>query len=296
MFRRQRRLGKHPVACLYQQLLKFHEVLWDFLRFRHPFVQPVETRLRGVGRSQQRFNSRGCLFTQLLQLPGPLKRVLNNRWFGAMMEAMKQMKQTLLLRIVGTLFVTLAVNGCSTATPIVSEWRNPAQASGSFRRLMIVGPSGDASVQRNFEDEFVAQLAAMGVDALASYRYMPDTGETTENILKQAAQEARADGLLLMRPVRVEEKTNYPGVGPPISFGIFGSNVGAEWYGIPGASGPYRYNEYTSETALYDVARNELVWTGTIKGKEPTNVQTAIKSYVQTVTKALAAQDLLPKR
>jgi len=209
-----------------------------------------------------------------------------------MMEAMKQM---LLLRIVGTLFVTLAVNGCSTATPIVSEWRNPAQASGSFRRLMIVGPSGDAGVQRNFEDEFVAQLAAMGVDALASYRYMPDTGETSENILKQAAQEARADGLLLMRPVRVEEKTNYPPVGPPISFGIFGSNVGAEWYGIPGASGPYRYNEYTSETALYDVARNELVWTGTVKGKEPTNVQTAIKSYVQTVTKALAAQDLLPK-
>ena len=47
----------------------------------------------------------------------------------------------------------------------------------------------------------------MGVDALASYRYMPDTGETSENILKQAAQEARADGLLLMRPVRVEEKT-----------------------------------------------------------------------------------------
>ena len=209
---------------------------------------------------------------------------------------MQTMKQTLLLRIVGILFITLAVNGCSTATPIVSEWRNPAQASGSLRRLMIVGPSGDASVRRNFEDEFVAQLAAMGVGALASYRYMPDTEGTNENILKHGAQQARADGLLLMRPVRVEEKTNYPAVGPPISFGIFGSNVGAEWYGIPGASGPYRYNEYTSETALYDVAKDELVWTGTVKGKEPTNVQTAIKSYVQTVTKALAAQDLLPKR
>jgi hypothetical protein len=100
----------------------------------------------------------------------------------------------------------------------------------------------------------------------------------------------------LMRPVRVEEKTNYPAVGPPISFGIFGSNVGAEWYGIPGASGPYRYNEYTSETALYDVARNELVWTGTVKGKEPTNVQTAIKSYVQTVTKALHDKNLIRAR
>jgi hypothetical protein len=204
--------------------------------------------------------------------------------------------KTMFLWIIGIVFCAFALGACSSTTPIVSEWRNPAQTSGSFQRLMIAGPSGDASVQRNFEDEFVAQLAAMRVEALASYRYMPDTGETNENMLKQAAQEARADGLLLMRPVRVEEKTNYPAVGPPISFGIFGSNVGAEWYGIPGASGPYRYNEYTSETALYDVARNDLVWTGTIKGKEPTNVQTAIKSYVQTVTKALHDKNLIRAR
>ncbi|HET9789044.1 MAG TPA: hypothetical protein VFP47_18045, partial [Pyrinomonadaceae bacterium] len=164
------------------------------------------------------------------------------------------MKQTLPLGIVGILFITLALNACSTATPIVSEWRNPAQTSGSFHRLMIGGPTGDVSVRRNFEDEFVAQLAAMGADALPSYRYMPENEVTNENNLKQAAQKARADGLLLMRSVRVEEKTNYPAIGPEISFGIFGSDAAAAWSGIPGTSGPYRYNEYTSETALYDVA------------------------------------------
>jgi hypothetical protein len=206
------------------------------------------------------------------------------------------MKQTLLLGVLGILFMALALNGCSTATPIVSEWRNPAQTSGSFQRLMIGGPSGDISVRRNFEDEFVTQLAAVGVNASPSYRYMPENDETNENNLKQAAQKARADGLLFMRSVKVEEKTNYPTVGPEISFGIFGSNAGAGWSGIPGSSGPYRYNEYTSETALYDVAKNELVWTGTVKTRDPSNVQTAIKSYVQTITKALAAQNLFPKK
>ena len=206
------------------------------------------------------------------------------------------MKQTLPLGIVGILFITLTLNGCSTATPIVSEWRNPAQTSGSLQRLMIGGPSGDVSVRRNFEDEFVTQLAAVGVNASPSYRYMPENDETNENNLKQAAQKARADGLLFMRSVKVEEKTNYPTIGPEISFGIFGSNAGAAWSGIPGTSGPYRYNEYTSETALYDVTKNELVWTGTLKMTEPTNVQTAIKSYVQTITKALAAQNLFPKK
>ena len=206
------------------------------------------------------------------------------------------MKQTLPLGIVGILFITLALNGCSTATTIVSERRNPAQTSGSFQRLMIGGRSGDASVRRNFEDEFVAQLAAVGVNASPSYRYMRENEETNENNLKQAAQKARADGLLFVRSVSVEEKTNYPAIGPEISFGIFGSNIGAAWSGISGTSGPYRYNEYTSETALYDITKDELVWTGTVRMTEPTNVQTAIKSYVQTITKALAAQNLFPKK
>jgi hypothetical protein len=206
------------------------------------------------------------------------------------------MKLTLLLAIVELFFITLTFNGCSTATPIVSEWRNPAHTSGSFQRLLIRGPSGETTLRRNFEDEFVAQLTAAGIDALASYRYIPEIEGIDENKLKQAAQTARADGLLVVRSLRVEEKTNYPSIGPEISFGIFGSNVGAGWSGIPGTSGPYRYNEYTSETVLHDVARNDLVWTGTVKTTDPTNVQTAIKSYVQTVMKALAAQNLLPKK
>ena len=207
------------------------------------------------------------------------------------------MKPKLLLGVVSILFMALALYGCSTtATPIVSEWRNPAQASGSFQRLMIGGPSGDVSVRRNFEDEFVTQLAAVGINASPSYRYMRENEETNENNLKQAAQKVRADGLLFVRSVSVEEKTNYPAIGPEISFGIFGSNVGAAWSGISGTSGPYRYNEYTSETALYDITKDELVWTGTVRMTEPTNVQTAIKSYVQTITKALAAQNLFPKK
>jgi hypothetical protein len=206
------------------------------------------------------------------------------------------MKKTLRFRILGIFLISLALNCCSTATPIVSEWRNPAETSGSFRRVMIAGPNGDASVRRNFEDEFVAQLAARGVEGLQSYRYVPDNEAPNENSFKRAAQEARADALLFMRPVRVEEKTSYPVLGPGISFGIFGSNAGAEWSGIPGASGPYRSNEYTSETALYDIARDELVWTGTVKTTDPKNVQSAINSYVQTVTKALDAQNLFPKK
>jgi hypothetical protein len=204
--------------------------------------------------------------------------------------------KTSLLGMVGIVSVTLTLSACSTASPIVSEWRNPAYALGPFKRIMVGGLSRETSVRRNVEDEFVIQLRAAGIDALASYRYIPEDEGIDENNLKQSAQKARADAALFARSVKMEQKTNYGPTYPNLSFGIFGSNVGASWSGLSGAPGAYRYNEYTSEATLYDVAKNEVVWTGTIKTTEPENVQTAIKSYVEAVMKALDAQNLLPGR
>ncbi|HEY3165929.1 MAG TPA: hypothetical protein VGK57_01800, partial [Candidatus Binatia bacterium] len=74
----------------------------------------------------------------------------------------------------------------------VSEWRNPAYTSGSFKRIMIGGPGEETSVRRNFEDEFLAQFRAAGIDALPSYRYMAEDERIDETKLKQAAQKAGA--------------------------------------------------------------------------------------------------------
>ena len=113
--------------------------------------------------------------------------------------------KTSLLGMVGIVSVTLTLSACSTATPIVSEWRNPAYALGPFKRIMVGGPSRETGVRRNFEDDFVVQLRAAGIDALASYRYIPEDEGIDENNLKQAAQKARADAVLFVRSVKMEQ-------------------------------------------------------------------------------------------
>jgi hypothetical protein len=192
----------------------------------------------------------------------------------------------------------LALEGCSASTPIItSEWRNPAYTSGFFKRIMVGNLGGDTSVRRNFEDEFVAQLRAAGVDALPSYRFTPDDEKLDEAKLKQAAQKAGADALLFARLIQVEEKRQYePSYFPYTSFGIFGSHVGASWHGLGGAPTVYRYDEYLSETTLYDLGKNEVVWTGTIRTRERDNVQAAIKSYVEAVMKTLQEKNLVRSR
>ena len=193
-----------------------------------------------------------------------------------------------------SIFAILFLTGCSARSPIVSEWRNPAYTVGAFNRILVGGLASDTSIRRNFEDEFVSQLRAAGVDAVPSYRILSDEEKIDEARLREAAQKAGADALLFTRVIQVDQKTQYgPGYFPYTSFGIFGSHVGASWHGLAGAPTVYRYNEYVSETTLYDVCKNDVVWTGTIKTTEPENLRTAIRSYVEVVMQTLREKNLL---
>ncbi len=196
------------------------------------------------------------------------------------------------------LTAALALAGCSM-TPLVNEWSNPGYASPAFKTIMVGSSGESASIRRNLEDEFVTQLGAIGVEGLPSYRHLSDDRKIDEAALKQAAQKAGADAAILVREVDVEQKTEYDGPGfYPFAgvFGVFGGNFGASW-GVPfGRPIPRESNEYTSETTLYDVTKNQVVWTGTLKSSEPDDVNAAIKSYVAVVVKVLDEKNLIESK
>jgi len=190
------------------------------------------------------------------------------------------------------LMAALLLAGCSTQPMMVSEWSNPDYNAPAFDRIMVGSAGEQDSMRRNLEDEFVAQLGAAGIHALPGYRYVTGDEKIDETRLREAAQRAGTDAAIIVRSVNVEQKTSVaPAISP--SFGIFGPNVGATWSGFPGVSGVNRYKVYTSEVTLYDVKRNETVWTGTVRTSESDNMNAAIKSYVGTVIKALGDKNLL---
>jgi hypothetical protein len=195
---------------------------------------------------------------------------------------------------VALLLAALVLCGCSTTNRLVSEWSNPAYSSPPFRKVVVGGSGPESAIRRNLEDEFVAQLAARGVDAAPSYRYIRNDENVDEAALKKAAQQAGADAVILARVIGRDRKTEYrPSYYPYTSFGFFGPHVGATWYGGYGWPYAYSYDVYASEATLYDVGTNEIVWTGTVRTYDPSNVGGAIKDYVDTVLKALQERNLL---
>ena len=203
-----------------------------------------------------------------------------------------------ILRACALFFVAASfITSCSTSPEIVSQWSNPNYRTAAFRRILVGAIGGPPSIRRNLEDEFVTRLRSDGVEAVASYQYIPEDEGLDEAELKQAAKQATADAEIIARLVSIEQKTEFgPSYYPVPSFGFFGPHFGASWYGGYGAPSVYRFNVYTSEAQLFDLNRNDVVWTGTLKTTELDNIRAAIKNYVQTVVKALEQQNLVAAR
>jgi hypothetical protein len=197
------------------------------------------------------------------------------------------------------LVAAIGFAGCAASTKIVNQWANPEYHSANFKRVLVVGVSRQPSLRRTFEDEFVARLKAEGVDAVPSYRYIPEDGEVAATRLQEAVQQANADAALITRLVAVKKKTEVvPGFyhpAPALTFGFYPGYT-AFWRGYYEPPRIYRYDVYISETSLYDLRKNQLVWSGTVQTTDPGNINREIERYVVNVIDALKSKNLLPSR
>jgi len=197
------------------------------------------------------------------------------------------------VRTYALLVVAITLTGCAS-TEIVNQWSNPSYRFPSFKRILVLGVSRQASIRRTFEDEFVSQLKAAGYHAVASYNYLSEGGQVSESRLRQAVREAGADAAITTRLIRVEERRQVtPGYYQPVHpYGFYGwySSAWAGYYEPPRV---YQYAVYTSETSLYDCTKNQVVWTGTVQTTAPGDIRKEIRSYIEIVVNALKEKKLL---
>jgi hypothetical protein len=197
-------------------------------------------------------------------------------------------------RIVGSLIAAALLLGGCAATQIINQWSNPNYPAASFKRILVIGVSQQTSIRRNFEDEFVAQLRTAGADAVPSYELTPESGPVEESRLARAVTQADADAVITTRLVRVERKADYiPGnYGPYPGFGFYRWYSPA-WMGFYEPPRVHFYDIYISETSLYDVQNDRLVWSGIAKTTQLGDFRQETKEYVGVVIAALREKNLL---
>ena len=206
------------------------------------------------------------------------------------------MNRAMLRRIALTISIVGIFAGCATKR-IVSDWSNTSYNSPSFKKIMVIGVSAQTAIRRNFEDRLAAELREAGVDAVPSYRHIPETGKVAQERLLGAVEKTQADAAIITRLVRAEYRSElspgYYNAFPRI--GLYGLYSSAWYAGFYTPSWIHQYPVFFSETTLYDVLKDQVVWTATIRTIDPEDIDEATEDYVEAVVEALKDKGLLSR-
>jgi hypothetical protein len=169
------------------------------------------------------------------------------------------------------------------STNLTNSWTSPDYKGPPLKKLLVMGVSNQPALRRTFEDEFVKDLKAAGVDAVASYSFIPEAGQAEETRVKQALKDAGADGVLITRLVRVDVNTQVtPAYPPMMGMGYYGGYAGAYggFYDPPMVT---QTDTLVVETNLYGVDESHLLWSGTTQTFAPTNLQQEMPGFAKII-------------
>jgi len=197
-----------------------------------------------------------------------------------------------------SLFLTFAlatlVAGCQS-TSIQSAWYDTNFRGGPMRKIVVVGSVDTVSDGRVFEDIFAARLSAAGVQGVAGYTVIADELRAAEVPFGGAVAKTGADGLLLVRLLRVDTRTQ-------VSTTMVAGGMGWGWGGGWGSPfGPTmvpvqqvsQYDLATVESKLFDVQTKQLVWAATTTTFNPTSVARETPGFADVIIGQLTQRGII---
>ena len=187
------------------------------------------------------------------------------------------------------------VSGCET-TSIRSAWFDTDFAGPPFRKIIVVGVTDNVADGRVFEDTFAARLRAAGVEGVPGYTVIPDAARASDAAFVAAVVNSGAQGLLLVRLLGVETRTQ---VTTTMVSGGMGWGRGP--WGSPSRTmipvqQVSQYERAAAETKLFDVQTKELVWAATTSTFNPRSVAQETPAFADVVIGQLAARGVIPNK
>jgi hypothetical protein len=188
--------------------------------------------------------------------------------------------------------MVLLLAACASTT-LSNSWVNPEYKGPPLKKVMVVGVSSQPALRRTFEDEIVKELKAVGVEAVASYNYIPDDGKAEEARVSAAVKDAGVQGVLITRFVRVDVNTQVTSAYPPMwGMGYYGGYAGA-WGGYYDPPMATQTDTLVLETSLYGVDQSHLLWSGTTQTFAPSNLKQEMPGFAKVVIGALQKHKLI---
>lgn len=192
------------------------------------------------------------------------------------------------------LAMAVLVAGCQS-TLIRSAWFDSDFTGPPMRKIVVVGAIDTVADGRIFEDIFAERLRAAGVDGVAGHTVIPAAARESDPSFVAAVANSGAQGLLLVRLLGVETRTQ-------VSTTVVSGGMGwGTWGGMPRRSAVpvqqvSQYDVAAVEAKLFVVETRQVVWAATTSTLNPTSVARETPGFAALIIGELASRGIIPGR
>jgi len=195
------------------------------------------------------------------------------------------------------LALAILVAGCQT-TSIQSAWYDTNFRGGPMRKIVVVGSVESVSDGRVFEDIFAEKLRAAGVEGVAGHTVIADDARAGDAPFAAAVAKSGAQGLLLVRVLRVDTRTQVSTTMVPGGMGWgwgggWGSPFGPSMVPVQQVS---QYDLASVESKLFDVQTKQLVWAATTTTFNPRSVARETPGFADVIIGQLAQRGIIQSK
>jgi hypothetical protein len=235
------------------------------------------------------------------------------------------MKQITVIFILASILITA---GCSTSTKLVGSWQNKELTNNHFEKIGVVAISPSESGRYLIERAVASDLKNKNINAMPTYEVFPFAGkmggvmsksenpEALKARIKSKVEEQKFDALMIISLLDKEKEQRYVqdynsnywmgGTGyygtpmvvagaatMPVAYGAY-YNYYSYNLGVAYESGYYVEDvTYFLECNLYDVAKEELLWTARTKSTNIKSVEEEAQKFADMVVSDILAKKVI---
>jgi hypothetical protein len=211
-----------------------------------------------------------------------------------------------------SLLLSSFLYSCGSLTYITDTWEKQGFTGKKFNKVVVLAIAKDNRVARRMvEDATVRELKANGINAIISYDILPngefdkdsdgkvDNQQEAEESIKSKMKDLNADGVLVLKLKDVKTEQKYvPGVQAYIPTNYYAPyyNYYFMSYNMVYSPGYYVNNtDVYIESNIYDLQKNEMVYSLLSETVNPTSVGDFTKSFSTSLAKTLVDQKVFLK-
>lgn len=176
-----------------------------------------------------------------------------------------------------------------------SSWKSPNYQKEDYRKIIVLAKTSNPGAKRLLEDQTVAELKAVGIQAIPAYSSITENDLATEDSFIAKANQLEADALLVYNfdPLTSEYK-NSPSVnanlGIPVRVGIFRGFLGTN---VPIAGGPKQVQKFSGSVSFYNRQSTDMQWNLGIGGKIGSDRAKLARNISKNVVKTALREGIL---